>query len=172
MIFNLYDRVLVKLGDERHEFDRRKLMYTEAAEIEKVTGLSYAEWSAQLGKASITAIAALLHVLRQRDGQPSDYKQMQFAAADLEVVPLHDDGSEFTAQEVVEDLARRVKDAAEKNSLDPTSAAGDAPAAAQSAGATTGTSPSSPNGSASGPGNGSTSPGMTSASARRTSTRS
>jgi hypothetical protein len=30
---------VVKLGDERHIFDRAELMYTEVQEIEKVTGV-------------------------------------------------------------------------------------------------------------------------------------
>jgi hypothetical protein len=33
---------VVKLGDERHIFDRAELMHTEVQEIEKVTGSSFA----------------------------------------------------------------------------------------------------------------------------------
>src|SRR6266704_2536505 len=69
MIFNLFQRVVVKVGeDEKHIFDRKRLMYTEVVELEKVTGLSYLEWEQQLGRYSITAVAAVLHVLRKRDG--------------------------------------------------------------------------------------------------------
>jgi hypothetical protein len=37
-----FPRLVVKLGDERHIFDRAELMYTEVQEIEKVTGSSFA----------------------------------------------------------------------------------------------------------------------------------
>jgi hypothetical protein len=122
MIFNLYSRVLVKVGDdERHIFDATRLMYTEVAEIEKCTGTAYGEWRRQLGEYSITAIAALLHVLRKRDGQAGDWATMQFNAAALDVVPLHEDDTEFTAAEVEADLKKRLADAA--GTADPTRAA-------------------------------------------------
>jgi hypothetical protein len=83
---------VVKPGDERHIFDRAELMYTEVQEIEKVTGSSFAEWERELGRYSITVIAALLHVLRKRDGHASDFASMQSAANDLDCVSMHDDG--------------------------------------------------------------------------------
>jgi hypothetical protein len=172
LIFNLYSRVLVKLGaDESHVFDRGRLMFTEVAEIERVTGQSYAEWAEQLGKYSITAVAALLHILRKRDGQPSDFGSLQFNVADLDVVPLHDDGSEFTPAEVAADLTERVRKASEGNGADPTLAAVARAVAPETNPVTTGTSLSSPNGSGSGRGSGNGSPGPTSVPARRTSTR-
>src|SRR5258708_30861467 len=98
MIFNLYSRVKVKVGDdEEHVFDATRLMYTEVAEIEKCTGTPYGEWRRQLGEDSITAIAALLHVLPQRDGQSSDFAAIQVNAATLHAIPLHEDDREFTA---------------------------------------------------------------------------
>lgn len=111
MIFALYPRVAVKLGDERHEVEVGRLMFRDAAEIERVTGQSYAEWYAALNDHKITAIAALLHVLRKRDGQPSDFAAMDFAALELDVVPLHDDGTEYSAEEVRADIERRVREA-------------------------------------------------------------
>jgi hypothetical protein len=173
MIFTLYPRVAVKLGDESHVFDRARLMYTEVAEIERVTGLSYPEWLDQLREYRITAVAALLHVLRKREGQPSDFGSLQFNVTDLDVVPLHDDGREFTAQEVADDLKRRIEEA--KGSGDgavPMVAAAVAVAPEATGPGTTGTSLSSPPISESVPGNGNGSRGRTSAGARRTSTRS
>ncbi len=173
MIFNLYPRVVVKLGDgERHVFDRAKLMYSEVAEIEKVTNLSYAEWQLQLSRYSIGAVAALLHVLRRRDGMPSDYATMEFNAADLDVVPLHGDDTEFTTEEVTADLEKRKAEAEAGPGPIPAVAA---LAAAQTENPPTppsSTNPSSPNGSTSGPGNGTGSPTPISSGARRTSTRS
>jgi len=167
MIFNLWSRLLIKVGDdERHVFDRSRLMYTEVAEIEKVSGLSFGEWERELSRYSITAIAPLIHVLRKRDGQASDFALMQFNAASLDVVPLHDDGTEYTTAEAAEELERRLK----KAETDPTGG-GDAPALPP-AEDTSITSRSSLNGSGSGRGNGTGSAGMTSGSAKRTSMRS
>src|SRR5215471_3532564 len=109
MIFRLFPRVAVKLGDERHVFDRDKLMFTEVRVIEEASGLSYGEWDYQLGRHSIAAIAVLLHVLRIRDGQPSDYKSMEFPAAQLDVVPLHDDDREYTRDEIEAEIDRRIR---------------------------------------------------------------
>lgn len=166
MIFSLYSRLKIRIGqDEEHIFDRGRLMFTEVAEIEKVTGLSYGEWEQALARYSISAVGALLHVLRKRDGIADDYATMQFNAAELDVVPLHEDDTEFTAAQVAADLARR---AAEAKAEGPTPAAAGAAAPEGASPATTPTSPASPNGTTSAPGNGTASPGMTSASSRPT----
>jgi len=172
LIFSLYTRVLVKLGDERHVFDRSQLMYTEVREIQKVTGQSYGEWQQDLGRYDIGAVAALLHVLRKRDGVASDYKTMEFAAADLDVIPLHDDGAEFTAAEVAADLAKRAAEAEAGPGPTPAAAGQDAAQAENSQTQRTSTNPSSPNGSTSGPGNGTASPKTTISVAKASSTRS
>ena len=153
MIFNLYPVVRVKLGGESYDFDRESLMFTEVVEVEDATGLSFGEWQAELGRYSIRAVAGLLHILRKRAGVPSDFQTLNFAAADLDVVPLHDDGTEFTAAEVAADITRRVEEA--KN---PPTGAGKNPEGTAS------TSLTSPPISASVPGNGSTSRGVTSGS--------
>jgi len=172
LIFNLYPRVLVKVGDgERHIFDQRRLMFTEAAEIEKVTGVSYAEWLRQLGDYSITAVAALLHILRKREGTLSDFRSMQFNVADLDVVPLHEDDREFTPEEVAADLAKRAEDASRGNGAGPTRAAAALAAAPEeSQQDTNSTNLSSLNGSGSARGSGNSSRGRTSASSKRVST--
>src|SRR5258707_7493705 len=100
MIFSLYSRVKVKLGDEEHIFDHARLMYSEVAEIEKVTGLSYGEWERELGRFSIAAVAALLHVLRKRADMPSDFATMQWNVADLAITPLCAEATEFPATQV------------------------------------------------------------------------
>jgi hypothetical protein len=169
VIFSLYSRVKVKLGDEEHIFDASRLMYSEVAEIEKVTGLSFGEWQQELGRFSITAVGALLHVLRKRADMPSDFATMQFNAADLVVTPLHEDGTEFTAAEVSADVLKRVEDAKSP----PTSATGGTVAPGNGQQATTITSLSSPGFTESGPGSSTNgSPGVTSRSSRRTRTAS
>ena len=161
MIFSLYSRVRVKLGGESYDFDRSSLMFSEVVDIENATGLSFGEWQSELGRYSIRAVAGLLHILRKRAGVPSDFETLDFAADDLDCVPLHEDGSEFTPAEVAEDVARRIQEAREER---PTSAPG-SPAGENAPGETTAsTSPSSLNGSESAPGNGDISPGPTSTS--------
>lgn len=173
MIFNLWPRVAIKLGDERRVFDRARLMFTEVQEIERATGLSYAEWEQQLGRYSITAIAALIHVLRRRDGQPSDFATMQFAAADLDVVPLHDDDTEYTPEEATAELTKRLADAAGGNGAGPTRAAGGPGSPSGETGSTPRqlTSPSSQPVTASNPGTGNGSHTRTGSSSKRTPTR-
>ena len=169
MIFNLYPRVLVKLGDERYEFDRASLMFSEVVEIEAVTGYSYAEWESDLRRYNIRAVAALLHVLRKRAGVPSDFGAMNFAAADLDTVPLHPDGREFTTAEVEADITRRVEEAREAANPTSATAAPVAPASPPTPGSN-GTSRSSPGSTVSARGNGSGSPGGISRSSKRTPT--
>lgn len=169
MIFAFYSRVVVEIGDkESHIFDHSRLMFTEVAEIERCTNLSYMEWERELQRYSITAVAALVHILRRRADMPSDWAAMQFNVREVKVWPVHGDDSKFTQAEIDEDIKRRVEAAA---GPDPTQLAADGAASEPPSPRTTsGTSPSSPSGSASAPGNGTSSPGRTSSAARLIST--
>jgi len=112
VIFSLYSRVVIKIGeDERYEFDRSSLMFKDVVEIERASGLSFGEWQTELGRYSLLAVGALIHMLRRREGLPSDFETMNFAVDGFDVVPLHDDGSEFTAEEVAADITRRLAEA-------------------------------------------------------------
>jgi hypothetical protein len=164
MIFNLYPRVVLKVGEERYEFDRTTLMFTEVVEIEKASGLSFGEWQTELGRYSLMAVGALLHMLRRREGVPSDFETMQFAVDGFDVVPLHDDGSEFTAAEVAADITKRLE--AAENPV-PTIAAVSAADSNQGPGITAPTSRTSPSDSTSGHGNGNGSHGGSSRSSKR-----
>lgn len=166
MIFNLYSKVAVKLGGESYVFDRASLKFTEVVTIEDASGFSYGEWEQHLSRYSIRAVGALIHVLRKRAGVPSDFETMEFSAADLDVIPLHDDGTEFTAAEVAADITKRMAEA-----QDPTAAAGPAGGGTSPETATTeateSTSRTSPSGSESGRGNGNGSAGATSTASSR-----
>jgi hypothetical protein len=164
VIFNLYPRVVIKAGDERYEFDRSTLMFREVVEIEKASGWSFGEWQTELGRYSLQAIGALVHVLRKRAGEPSDFAEMNFPVDGFDVVPLHDDGSEFTAEEVAADITKRV---AEAENPVPTIAA---PAAGQGTpepGTTPTISRTLPSATTSGPGNSNGSRGGSSRSSRK-----
>ena len=156
MIFLYFRRVRVKLGDEAYDFERSSLMFTEVVELETATGLSFGEWQSELGRYSIRAVAGLLHVLRKRAGVPSDFDTLDFGAYTLDCVPLHEDGSEFTRAEMMEDIGRQNKEALEGH---PTGAPGSAAGGDQPPGTTASTSSPSPNGSESGPSSGTSSPG-------------
>jgi hypothetical protein len=158
LIFNLYPHVRVKLGSESYDFDRSSLMFKEVVQIEDATGLSFGEWQSELGRYSIRAVAGLLCVLRKRAGVPSDFGSLDFSADDLECVPLHEDGTEFTMAEVTEDVNRRIQGAQEG----PPTSAGEP--------ATASTSPGSPASTASDHGSGTSSPGPTSTSSSGTPT--
>lgn len=168
MIFSWFSRVVLKLGDESHIFDRERIMLNEVMEIEKLTGLSYMEWRIELERFSMKGIAPLLHILRKRDGQASDFATMQFNVAALDVLALRDDDTEMTGAEMLADIERRKAEAeAEAN---PTPGADAASPAVPPMPDTTGTSHASPNGTGSGPGSSTGSPGETSSSSKPTPT--
>jgi len=167
VIFNLYPRVVIKVGDESYEFDRSTLMYQEVVQIEEASGLSFGEWQTELGRYSLKAVGALIHMLRRSAGEPSDFAKMDFPVDGFDVIPLHDDGSEFTAEEVAADITKRI---AEVQEPVPTGAA--APAANPPPVTTASTSPTSLNGSGSALGNGSTSRGRSSKGSKRQPTHS
>ena len=171
MIFSLFTRVNVKLGEETYLFNSERIMFSEVQEIEKLTGLSYMEWRVELNRFTSTACAALLHILRKRAGVASEFATMQFNMADFDVRPVKDDGEEMTPAEMAAELERRRAEA--ESAPDPTRSAGEeipAVAPEPSPAATNGTSPSSPGSTASGRGNGKGSAGRSSAGSRLTPT--
>ena len=163
MIFNLYPRVVIKAGEERYEFDRSTLMFREVVEIEKASGWSFGEWQTELGRYSLQAIGALVHMLRKRAGEPSDFAEMNFPVDGFDVIPLHDDGTEFTAQEVADDITRRLNEA---DKPVPTPAAPAAGPGTLEQASTAITSPTLPSVSASGHGSGNGSRGGSSRSSK------
>lgn len=169
MILDLYKVVAVKAGDERYVFDRDQLMFREVVEIEKATGLSYGEWTQELSRYSIMALGGLLHMLRKRAGVPSDFETMNFRTADFDVVPLHEDGSEFTLEEMTADVAKRMEEA--QNPVPTTAAAAAASEGSPEPGTTASTSPASPSDSGSARGSGKSSRGTSSGSLKPTPTR-
>jgi hypothetical protein len=166
LIFNLYSKVIIKAGDESYEFDRSSLMYQEVVQIEEASGLSFGEWQTELGRYSLKAVGALIHILRIRAGVPSDFAKMDFPVDGFDVIPLHGDGSEFTAEEVAADITRRLAEAQEPV---PTGAAD--PAANPPPVTTASTSRTSVSATTSALSNGTSSRGATSRSSKRQPTR-
>lgn len=57
-------------------FDPEKMKSSEIMAIEKLTGLTYAEWADAAERGSITAVHALLFVLLRRDRPQLDASQV------------------------------------------------------------------------------------------------
>lgn len=166
----MFDRVAVKLGDEARVWNRKAFTFADAQRVEDATGMTYPEWEFQLRRGSVTAYAALLHVLRVRDGAPSDFKAMAFNMADLDAVPLHDDDSEYTAEEIGEEVARRVRESQADAGPTPAAGAQEAPSGEDPSQPPRPTSPSSPSGTASSRGTGTSSRTRTGSSSKPTRT--
>jgi hypothetical protein len=77
--------VTFKYGGEelRWDFHPARLMSVEAEAIEKVTGLTYAEWGAALLKGSAGSSRALVWVLRKRSEPTLRYRDVDFPIGDL-----------------------------------------------------------------------------------------
>jgi hypothetical protein len=168
VIFSQFPRVVVKLGDERYVYDRKTFTFLDAQRVEEATGMAYPDWEWALFRSSVTAVAALLHVLRLRDGVPSDFKSLAFTMSDLDYVPLHDDDSEYTAEEVTEEVTRRIAEAQPDAGPTPAAAAPEAPSGEDRSAPPRPTSPSSPAATESGRGSGTGSRTRTGSSSRPT----
>ena len=164
MIFRLYSKIAIKADGERYVFDRSQIMFKDMIEIENASGYAYLEWEEALGRGSIRAIAAAVHMLRKKNGEPSDFDTMNFPVSGFDIVPLHDDGTEFTAQEVAADITRRLEEPE-----DPTNAAGSGNGGPSPD--TGNTSLTSPPSTASARGNGTGSPGRSSKGSKKQPTK-
>lgn len=87
------------------DFKPGKLMSVEAEVIERLTGLTYKQFTESLGETSITATHALLYVLLKRSDPTLKYDQVQFCIDEIEF-DLDDDE---TAAAITE-LERRKAD--------------------------------------------------------------
>lgn len=69
-------------------FDPEKMKSSEIMAIEKLTGLTYAEWADAAERGSITAVHALLFVLLRRDRPQLDASQVpDFELDEIEMKP-------------------------------------------------------------------------------------
>jgi hypothetical protein len=70
-------------GDQVWPFKPDRLLTTEAEAIEKVTGLTFGEWGAELMKGGAAARRSLVWVLRKRQDPPLRYRDVDFPVGDL-----------------------------------------------------------------------------------------
>lgn len=66
-------------------FDADKMKSVEMMAIERLTGLTYAEWAEAAERGSITAVHALLYVLLKRDVPGLDPDEVQFTLDEIDM---------------------------------------------------------------------------------------
>lgn len=73
------------------EFEPAKLMSPECIAIEKLTGLTFAEWADAAKRGSVQATHAYLWVLLKRDEPTLTPKQVQFSPSEVDFQPSDDE---------------------------------------------------------------------------------
>jgi hypothetical protein len=68
------------------EFKPDRLLTTEAEAIERVTGMTYAEFGEKLMNGGMTARRAMVWVLRKRNGEPTlKFREVDFPVGDVDI---------------------------------------------------------------------------------------
>lgn len=70
---------------EEHRFDARKFLTAEAINAEKVTGMSWAQIMINAQMGSVTALSAVLWLLRKRKDPKLRYADVVFNTGDIEI---------------------------------------------------------------------------------------
>ena len=74
----------IRINDWSCEYDPSKILNVEAIAAQKVTGLGWAEWLDALGKGDMTALTALVWVLRKRTEPELRFTDVSFPIGDVE----------------------------------------------------------------------------------------
>jgi hypothetical protein len=74
-------------GDKREwQFKPDRLLTTEAEAIERVTGMTYADFGESLMNGGMTARRAMVWVLRKRNGEPElKFRDVDFPVGDVDI---------------------------------------------------------------------------------------
>jgi hypothetical protein len=76
----------IKVDGKEYGYDPTKLLFSEAAFVQKRTGLKVQEWQAGLAEMDAYALAGLVYILRKRAGEAPDWDDFDFDIASLEFV--------------------------------------------------------------------------------------
>jgi hypothetical protein len=68
-----------------YDYDQDRMTNIEAMAIEKVTGLTFAEWAEALTNGSMLATTALVWVVQKRDEPTIKFSEVEFELARLEL---------------------------------------------------------------------------------------
>lgn len=68
----------LRIGDQQYDFDKSKLMLSEARLVKEWTGLSPAQWEKGLSQMDPDCVAALVGLLKRRAGEEVDFDTLDF----------------------------------------------------------------------------------------------
>jgi hypothetical protein len=78
--------IQIKIGDEEYFFDPVRVANDEAMLIERTCGCTFTQWQKQLEEGSVTALTALVWLLRRRNGQTSlKFTDVHFDLGDFDI---------------------------------------------------------------------------------------
>lgn len=89
----------VKVDGTEYEYDASKLLFSEAAFVQKKTGMKIQEWQQGLAEMDAFALAGLIYILRKRAGESPDWDTLEFDIASLEWVADDDEVEEPAPKE-------------------------------------------------------------------------
>ena len=76
----------IKVDGTTYEYDAERLLFSEAAFVQKKTGLKLQEWQKGLAEMDAYAVAGLVYILKKRAGEQPDWDSLDFDIAGLEFV--------------------------------------------------------------------------------------
>ena len=76
---------VLTIGDKTWQFDIAKLTNREGMAVEKATGLTVQEWTQQIARGSMSALTALVWIVRTRDEPSLAYDDVVFSLDELKV---------------------------------------------------------------------------------------
>ena len=82
---------------KKWDFDSSKLMNVESEAIERVSKMTFGEWSVAVTKGSVTALHALLWVMLKREQPTLTYESVQFSLSELDFELSDEESAEALA---------------------------------------------------------------------------
>lgn len=77
----------VLIDGQAYEYDNARLLFSEAAFVQKKTGMKLPQWQRGLEEQDAFAVAGLVYILRKRAGEQPDWDTLEFDMATLEIIP-------------------------------------------------------------------------------------
>lgn len=99
----------IRVGDNEYVFDPDEVSNEEAMQIERTCACTFTQWADQVTAGSITALTALVWLLRRREQPSLKFTDVRFKLGDFD---LHDESEETPSTQSAE--------AAASDAVDPT----------------------------------------------------
>lgn len=87
------------IGDDEFDFDPNKMTNVEGMAIEKVTGMTFGEWTESLKTGSMTAQTALVWVIQKRQNPTLRFGEVEFEMGAVQVIQDEDPDPKDEASE-------------------------------------------------------------------------